>query len=372
MRRPPRPRAAASALAAAALTLAAAGVAPAQPPDRPGSDRAGKPTRVDTPPPDPTPAPGARRLAGEPDAVPVTIRPAAAARPPVISTHQIDRYDAINKLQAAVAANPKSLDDWVILGELAQEVAMDAPADQAGRYFRMARDAFENALALAPDNPGLKAAAQFARDQAANVDAFERSRDSATDAFLAARRSDLAATNHTPSVRVVAPLTPAPAPASGPISARNAVTSPATPAAAAAQAATDAKVDPAVNSPEPLTAGRGTAVPVAEVTPAVTPARGNAPATDAANYGTQQNYSAGAPVGPTVFAGPVVYQPFALPDGSPYTYQQYSSAYFPPGLYNNPALPPVTYQRYAPYAPRVVPNTLERQILNRATTPRPR
>ena len=48
-------------------------------------------------------------------------------------------------------------------------------------------------------------------------------------------------------------------------------------------------------------------VPVAEATPAVTPAPTNAPATDASNYGTQQNYSAGSTVSaPQIYAGPTL------------------------------------------------------------------
>ena len=282
------------------------------------------------------------------------IRP---AQPPVIGSHQIDRYDALQKEQQAVKANPKSLADWIILGEIAHEVAMDVPGDQAGQYLKMSRDAFEKALALDPRNAGLKAAVQFARDHQGNVDTFEKSRDSATDTFLDARRRDLAATQNTPYIRTYAPPLPSrelpgPAPA------------PATPPGPGS-----APGDPAVNAATPLNAGADT--PRAEAAPAVTPARETAPATDAANFGTQANYSAGASTAPMIYAGPV-YRPFATPNGQPYTYQQYSNSYYPNGLYNNPAAPPVTMQRYAPFAPRAIPNALERQILNRATTPAPR
>lgn len=271
-----------------------------------------------------------------------------SAQPPVIGSHQIDRYDALKKEQQAVETNPKSLADWIILGEIAHEVAMDVPADQAAQYLQTSSDAFTKALALDPKNAGLKAAVQFARDQQRNVDAFEKSRDAATGTFLDARRRDLAATQHTPYVRTYSPPLPSrelPGPTPAP------ATTPATTA------------DGAQNPVPGNTA--------AEAAPAITPAPETATSTESANLGTQANYSAGAPNAPTVYAGPV-YQPFAAANGQPYTYQQYSNSYHPTGLYDNPAAPPVTMQRYAPMAPRVTPNALERQILNRAGTPRPR
>jgi hypothetical protein len=110
----------------------------------------------------------------------------------------------------------------------------------------------------------------------------------------------------------------------------------------------------------------------------VTPARREAPSTDSANFGTQSNYS--LPRRDWIvknYVGPA-YTPFGTPGGPPYTYQQYSSAYFPPGIYNNPTAEPVTLQRYllTPAVPTVttpaVPNAFERQILNRAGTNPPR
>ena len=159
----------------AALVLAAPLSAFAQVPgtvvlDPPGSDRAGKRLAADAPRPSrprrrgrgtprmPRSPPPAR---ASPPTPPTPSRPAqnvaaapAVVPPPVIGSHQIDRYDAIEKEQQAVADNPKSLADWIILGELSHEVAMDAPADHAGKYFKMSSDAFESALALAPNNAG--------------------------------------------------------------------------------------------------------------------------------------------------------------------------------------------------------------------------
>jgi len=213
--------------------------------------------------------------------------------PPVIGSHQIDRYDAIANLQTTLQANPKSLADWVILGELAHEVAIDSPPDQAPRYFAMSRQAYEKALALAPDNAGLKAAVQFAKDQEANGAAFEKTRDQATASYLDARRRDLAASNYTPAIRVFTP--PALMPVN-PVSTENGL---------AANATTDP--NPAVTNPPPATLAT-------------------------ANMGTRQIYST------------PVYRPYSLPQGSPYTFQQYSSAYSPPVA---GAAAPITLQRYS-------------------------
>src|SRR5436305_12769883 len=89
-----------------------------------------------------------------------------AERPPatrVIGTHQIDRYEAIEQVRRDLERDPKNLTDWVLLGELAQEVALDAPSDRAAGYYRLARESFENALKLQPNSPSLQAAARVAR-----------------------------------------------------------------------------------------------------------------------------------------------------------------------------------------------------------------
>jgi len=399
-----------------ALAFLAASVAAAQAPVAPGSDRAGKARGSDTPPPEPTPAAGSR-LSAQPDtpvAVPSTGRAAmrTPAAPPVIGSQQIDRYDAINKVRTAVKENPKSLTDWVILGELAHEVAMDAPADDAAKYFGMSSDAFEKALALDPNNAGLKAAVQFTRDQKAHVDEFEKSRDAVTDTFLDARRRDLAATGNTPYVRVYSPPLPdrtlpgpdpSPGPGVGPVDEGAAVNgNPATGRLAAAPPQTPtgpvtgpgsgtpsatlpapaANTNPARSRPLGASASNpagdaskaavaGAGNPTAESATAVFPARERAPSTDSANYGTQQDFSAGSGTSARTFNVGPTYQPFANANGAPYTYQQYSNSYFPQGMYNNPSAPPVTIQRYGVPAAGVAPNSLERQILNRARTATP-
>jgi hypothetical protein len=236
--------------------------------------------------------------------------------PPVIDTQQINRYDAIASLQNDLKANPKSLADWIILGELAHEVAIDAPADQAPRYFTMSRDAYEKALTLAPNNAGLKAAVQFAKDREANAAAFEKIRDRATQAYLDARRRDLAATNYTPTVRVIGP-----------------------PASAA------------LLRPQP-TAPAGIATSVA-VTPPPDVVK------DTANMGVRQIYSSA----PT-------YQAYTWPQGTPYSFQQYSSSYYSPSLYPAGTLP-MSVQRYNQQYGNPMLNQLGPKVVPGVILPRP-
>jgi len=146
-------------------------------------------------------AAGAIALADEPQADPnrdTTERPDGA----VIGTHQIDRFEAIRQLQADLKADPDSVADWVILGELAHEVALGVPPDQDDRYYKMSREAFEKALALDPKNPGLKAAVAFAREQEANAKEFDRARRQSARTYLDSRRRELAQAANTPTVQV--------------------------------------------------------------------------------------------------------------------------------------------------------------------------
>src|SRR4051812_21522073 len=69
-----------------------------------------------------------------------------------LGSHHIDRYEAIQQLITALKADPKLLQDWIILGELAQEVAADAPRTQAPGYYKLARQSFEAALKLSPND----------------------------------------------------------------------------------------------------------------------------------------------------------------------------------------------------------------------------
>lgn len=142
----------------------------------------------------------------------------AAPRPAtrVIGNHQIDRYEAIEQVRQALRSDPKNLTDWVILGELAQEAAQEAPSDRASGYYRLAREAFEDALRLQPDNPDLKAAAQFAREQEQGAEQIRQSRSRVTASYLEARRRELAQSGNTPTVRVYATPTSGQAAASAP------------------------------------------------------------------------------------------------------------------------------------------------------------
>jgi hypothetical protein len=129
-------------------------------------------------------------------------QPAAATAPSVVGSHQIDRFEAIKELQAATRSNPRDVAGWIILGELAHEVALDLPPDQDDAYYKLSREAYEKALALEANNAGLKAAVQFARDQEAGAARFDEARKRAVPAYIAARRRELAATNLMPTVQV--------------------------------------------------------------------------------------------------------------------------------------------------------------------------
>ena len=123
-----------------------------------------------------------------------TSAPAAAS----FGSHQIDRFEAIRLLQQSTAANPKAAPDWVILGELSHEAALDVPSGQDATYYKISRDAYEHAAALAPDNAGLKAAVQFARDQEAGAPQFDASRKASARTYIATRRQELATSGLNP------------------------------------------------------------------------------------------------------------------------------------------------------------------------------
>jgi tetratricopeptide (TPR) repeat protein len=183
----------------------------------------------------------------------------------VIGTHQIDRFEAINLLQKALKEKPDNAADWVILGELAHEVALDAPADQAMKYFSLSREAYDKALRLEPDNAGLKAAVQFAKDQEANAEKFEQRRKEAVQVYLESRRQELTRNGITPTVEIY--------------SAPSATASMASP-------------QPGQQPPQAVPGQATTAWPA-------------------------QSYPY------------AVYRPFTTAQGTPYTYQQYSNTYLP-------------------------------------------
>lgn len=138
--------------------------------------------------------------------------PAPSAPPP--GSHQIDRYEAIRQLQEAARTEPNNVANLIILGELAHEVATELPAEQDMAYYAMSKAAYEKALALEPNNPGLKAAVRFAEEQAANAARFDAGKRAGVAAYLAARRQELGQPGVGPRVRVYE--APAAAPASTP------------------------------------------------------------------------------------------------------------------------------------------------------------
>ncbi len=127
---------------------------------------------------------------------------APQAAPATIGSHQIDRYEAIRQLQADTRSEPNGVANWVILGELAHEVALDLPPEQDDAYYQLSQAAYERALALEPTNNGLRAAVQFAKDQAANAPTFDAGRKQGVNAYLNARRREMAANGIHPTLLV--------------------------------------------------------------------------------------------------------------------------------------------------------------------------
>lgn len=138
-------------------------------------------------------------------------QPAPAPTTPtrVMRSYQIDRYEAIEMVRRELKSNPNNLTDWVLLGELAQEVAVDAPADRAGSYYRLSREAYDNALKLQPNNATFRAAAQFAREQERGANTFNQARSQSTAAYLTARRQELIQAGNAPMLRVYGSTPPA-------------------------------------------------------------------------------------------------------------------------------------------------------------------
>jgi len=157
---------------------------------------------------------------------PVSPTPTQAQAPSMIGSHQIDRYEAIRQLQSELKSDPNNKADWIILGELAHEVAFELPRDQDVAYYRISREAYERALQLDPNNPGLRAAVQFAKDQEAGAERFDQARRQGVSAYLAARRRELSQAGAGPTLRVYG----SPAPAT---TTTTATTSPAAPVPAA-------------------------------------------------------------------------------------------------------------------------------------------
>jgi tetratricopeptide (TPR) repeat protein len=84
-----------------------------------------------------------------------------------IGTHQIDRFEAIHLLQESLKSNPNDAAAWIVLGELAHEVAQDRSSQDDEPYYKLSEEAYEKALALQPKNAGLKAAIERRKSELA-------------------------------------------------------------------------------------------------------------------------------------------------------------------------------------------------------------
>ena len=128
-----------------------------------------------------------------------------------IGTHQIDRFEAIHLLQESLKSTPNDVAAWIVLGELAHEVAQDLSSQDDEPYYKLSQEAYEKALALQPKNAGLKAAVDFAREQEAGAAQWDRARREAVSSYIEVRKGELAASGFNPTVQAdsrPAPPTP--------------------------------------------------------------------------------------------------------------------------------------------------------------------
>ena len=125
-----------------------------------------------------------------------------------IGTHQIDRFEAIHLLQESLKSTPNDAAAWIVLGELAHEVALDLSSQDDEPYYKLSQEAYEKALALQPKNAGLKAAVDFAREQEAGAAQWDQARRDAVSSYIEVRKSELAASGFNPTVQAYSPPTP--------------------------------------------------------------------------------------------------------------------------------------------------------------------
>jgi hypothetical protein len=199
-------------------------------------------------------------------------------------SRQIDRFEAIRLLQASLKSNPKDTAGWVVLAELAHEVARDLSSQDDEPYYRLSAEAYEKAVALQPENTTLRAAAEFAQDQVAGVRERDQHRREAARAYVESREHELVSARFGAAV-----LTYPPERALAPVSSTRA-----------------------------LTVSRES-VPTAAPLPPPAP-RPAAPAPTAT-----------APVPPQPSAA--AYQPYYVVNGQPYVYTSYVVQY----VYSSPA-----------------------------------
>ncbi len=115
-----------------------------------------------------------------------------------IGTHQIDRFEAIHLLQESLKSNPNDAAAWIVLGELAHEVAQDLSSQDDEPYYKLSEEAYEKVLALQPKNAGLKAAVDFAREQKADAAHWDQARKKAASSYIGVRKRELAASGFQP------------------------------------------------------------------------------------------------------------------------------------------------------------------------------
>ena len=127
-----------------------------------------------------------------------------------IGTHQIDRFEAIHLLQESLKSTPNDAAAWIVLGELAHEVAQDLSSQDDEPYYKLSQEAYEKALALQPKNAGLKAAVEFAREQKAGAAQWDQARRDAASSYVEVRKSELAASGFNPTVQALHLTPPAP------------------------------------------------------------------------------------------------------------------------------------------------------------------
>ena len=125
-----------------------------------------------------------------------------------IGTHQIDRFDAIHLLQESLKSDPNDVAAWIVLGELAHDVAQDLSSQDDEPYYKLSLEAYEKALALQPKNAGLKAAVDFAREPKAGAAQWDQARRDAASSYIEVRKSELAASGFNPTVQAHSPPAP--------------------------------------------------------------------------------------------------------------------------------------------------------------------
>ncbi len=130
-----------------------------------------------------------------------------------VGAHQIDRFEAIHLLQESLKSNPNDAAAWIVLGELAHEIAQDLSSNEDEPYYKLSQEAYEKALALRTNNTGLKAAVEFAREQKAGAAHWDQARREAASSYIEVRKSELAASGFNPTVQAY----PRPAPPTPPV-----------------------------------------------------------------------------------------------------------------------------------------------------------